>query len=105
MGRRVKRVARGAEFGPHLGEDPKYKKGDWYQMWQTVSDNPYTPAFETPEELARWCATHPWGAEQINPVSYASWLKFIKGPGLAQTFVMDADGMHSGVEYDASNNK
>ena len=98
MGREVKRVAPGADFGPHLEENPKYKKGDWYQMWQTVSDKPYTPAFEAPEELARWCATHPWGAEESNPVSYEAWLKFIKGPGFAPTLVMDANGSRSGVE-------
>jgi hypothetical protein len=95
MGREVKRVKEGAGWMPDL--EYKAKKGDWYQMWQTVSDRPYTPAFKTPEELAQWCADHPWGAEVSNPIPYAAWLKFILGPGWAPSMVMDSSGVRSGV--------
>ena len=54
---------------------------------QTVSDKPYTPAFETPEELARWCADHPWGMEVDEPVSYETWLRFITGLGWAPSMM------------------
>ena len=102
MGRELKRVAPGAEYGSHLDEDPPMAEGEWYQMWQTVSDKPYTPAFETPEELARWCADHPWGMEVDNPVSYETWLRFITGPGWAPSLAGFVGEMTLGVEFRAS---
>lgn len=92
------RVAPGAAWGDHLIESPPIKAGNWYQMWQTVSDKPYTPAFETPEELARWCAAHPWGLENQSPVSYENWLQFIHGAGLAMSAALLDDKIVSGVE-------
>lgn len=71
--------------------------GEGWQMWQTVSDGPYTPVFKTPEELARYCADNPWGAEVASPVSYEQWLSFIKGPGLAPSLVVADGQLVSGV--------
>lgn len=99
MGRELKRVKPGAEWGDHLHKAPRKSKGNWYQMWQTVSDMPYTPAFETAEELARWCADHPWGAERSRPVSYDRWLAFINGPGWAPSLVMTPQGADCGVNH------
>jgi len=101
MGREVMRVREGAPFGM-TGAPIKRTRGKFYQMWQTVSDQPYTPAFKTPEELARWCADHPWGMEVENPVPYESWLKFIKGPGWAPSMMGMAGNVTSGVEYMAN---
>jgi hypothetical protein len=104
MGRELKRVAPGAEWqrkerdAPLMDEDPQFTPGAWFQMWQTVSGKPYTPAFETAEELARWCADHPWGMEVGSPVPYETWLRFIHGPGWAPSMVMDANGIQSGVD-------
>lgn len=72
--------------------------GEGWQMWQTVSDGPYTPVFKTPEELARYCADHPWGAEASNPVSYETWLSFIQKESSAPSFVGTSDGLVSGVQ-------
>lgn len=98
MGRELKHVAPGADYGSHLGEDPPFVPGEWFQMWQTVSDQPYTPAFATAEELARWCADHPWGMERDDPVSYDTWLRFINGPGWAPSGAMVNGRLVSGVE-------
>ena len=104
MGRELKRVAPGAEWQrtgkgfPVMEEDPPYTPGTWYQMWQTVSDKPYTPAFETAEELARWCADHPWGMEVDSPIPYEAWLKFIKGPGWAPSMMGTEGAVTSGVQ-------
>lgn len=93
MGRELKRVAPGADWQrpgmdtPLMDEDPPYAPGTWYQMWQTVSDKPYTPAFESAEELARWCADHPFGTEVNSPVTYEAWLDFINGPGWAISMI------------------
>ena len=87
MGREVKRVAPGSDWqrqergSPILKENPPFIPGAWFQMWQTLSNKPYTPAFETAEELARWCVNHPWGLEVDYPIPYKSWLSFINGHG------------------------
>ena len=100
MGRELHRVIPDAEFGEQMAEGSTPVKGDWWQMWQTVSDKAYTPAFATPEELARWCAEHPWGAEVDNPVSYDRWLAFIIGPGWAPTMTRYAgEGVMTSVEF------
>ena len=104
MRRELKRVAPGADWqrraknAPLLDEDPPFTPGAWFQMWQTVSDQPYTPAFETAEELARWCADNPWGMEVDRPVPYETWLRFINGPGWAPSMVITPEtGPVSGV--------
>ena len=97
MGREVIRVAPKASYGDTFDEDQPIIPGEWWQMWQTVSDRPYTPAFATAEELARWCADHPWGMEVDKPVAYETWLRFIQGPGWAPTAIITAEGVVSGV--------
>lgn len=103
MGRELKRVAPGSDWqrqdGPVLPEDPPFKAGDWFQMWQTVNNKPYTPAFATAEELARWCEDHPWGMEKDNPIPYETWLRFINGPGWAPSMMGMAGNVTSGVEF------
>lgn len=103
MGRELKRVAPGSAWQPQTGplvleENPPFTTGDWFQMWQTVSDKPYTPAFATAEELARWCADHPWGMEKDNPIPYETWLKFTNDPGWAPSMMGTAGAVTSGVE-------
>lgn len=72
--------------------------GEGWQMWQTVSDGPYTPVFKTPEELARHCAENPWGAEVNNPISYETWLTFITENGYAPSMVLSQGTIKSGVQ-------
>jgi len=95
------RVQPGSRWDDGCKEGFKPRKGKWYQMFQTVSDKPYTPAFETAEELACWCADHPWGSEIDSPVPYETWLRFINGPGWAPSMVMVNGRMMSGVEFTA----
>jgi len=73
--------------------------GDWYQVWETTSEgSPISPAFETPEELARWLADNKASAFGSQTASYETWLKFICGPGWAPSAVMENGMMKSGVE-------
>ncbi len=70
--------------------------GEAYQIWETVSEgSPISPAFLTPEELARHMATTRWGADK--GTDYETWLKFINGPGWAPSMISDANGVHDGV--------
>lgn len=57
----------------------KVPTGDWWQIWETVSEgSPITPAFATPEELA----AH-YGKGDIGSATYESTLTWITGDGWA----------------------
>lgn len=56
-------------------------EGDWWQIWETVSEgSPVTPAFGTAEELA----AHVSGDD---PSKYAGTLAWITGPGWAPSMI------------------
>lgn len=58
-------------------------KGDWWQVWETVSEgSPVTPAFATPEDLARHL-----GGENT--------LEWITGPGWAPSGIVTKRGVQS----------
>lgn len=71
--------------------------GDGYQIWETVSEgSPISPVFATPEELAHYMTSHPWGADKGS--SYESWMKFITGPGWAPSLTVTNGVIHSGPD-------
>ena len=71
-------------------------EGSAYQIWETVSEgSPISPAFENPEELARWMTANPRGI--YKDTSYETWLSFITGPGWAPSMVFSSKGFQSGV--------
>lgn len=60
----------------------KPPKGDAWQIWETVSEgSPVTPAFDTPEELAKH-----WAAK--NSGNYENALKWIVGDGWAPSGII-----------------
>jgi hypothetical protein len=71
-------------------------KGKGYQVWETVSEgSPISPVFATPEELAAYMAEHNQGSLKAD---YATWLKFITGPGWAPSMMYDPEhGLRDGV--------
>jgi hypothetical protein len=76
-------------------------EGDWYQMWETVSEgSPMSPPFATPEELAAYMVKHHWKTDE--GTTYEQWLKFINGPGWAPSMVGHYENgkmvLQSGVE-------
>lgn len=71
--------------------------GAGFQMWETVSEgSPISPVFSTAEDLARHMATTKYGAD--DGTSYEQWLKFITGPAWATSMIVDATGVHTGVQ-------
>ena len=64
---------------------------------------PISPAFETPEELARWLADNKASAFGSETATYEQWLSMCK-QGWAPSMVIDGSGLRSGVA-DSSNNK
>ena len=69
-------------------------EGDWYQIWETVTEgSPISPPYEKPEDLAQWMSiSYPTDG------TYLIWLKFINGPGWAPSGVIMGGKMISGVE-------
>jgi hypothetical protein len=78
------------EWGP--GEAP------YLMMYEDTSEGtPLSPAFSTPEELARWLADRGTSSFADNTATYEQWLFVCRG-GFAPSAVLDANGLRSGVE-------
>lgn len=70
-----------------------------FMMYEDTSEGtPISPAFETPEALAKWLADTNASAFASQGASYEGWLRIAKG-GYAPSMVMDCRGAHSGVEF------
>lgn len=102
-------IAEGLADGWLTNTPPNYGIGvmpDWpaeqrthLMMYETTSEGtPISPAFETPEELARWLADNNASAFGSHGASYESWLAVAR-EGWAPSAVMDARGLRSGVEF------
>lgn len=99
MGREIKRVPidfdAPLEAGDGRTEPPD---GEGWQLWQTVSDGPISPVFETAAELIEWMTTPAakWGA--MGPWSREAAAAFVNGPGWAPTLIWSgATGVVDGV--------
>jgi hypothetical protein len=69
------------------------------QMYETTTEGtPISPAFETPEALARWLADNGASAFGTQKASYEAWLATCKY-GHATSMVLDGKDLHSGVGY------
>jgi hypothetical protein len=68
-------------------------------MYEDTSEGtPISPAFETPEELARWLADNNASAFGNSTATYKQWLATCK-VGWAPSMIADSSGLHSGVEF------
>lgn len=69
-------------------------------MYETCSEGtPISPAFATPEELARWLADTGASSFGSMTATYEQWLATCRR-GWAVSAVMDSKGFRSGVEMD-----
>jgi hypothetical protein len=70
-----------------------------YMMYETTSEGtPISPAFETPEEVARWLVDNNASAFADQTATYEAWLRVANG-GFAVSAVYTPDnGLQSGVE-------
>lgn len=69
-----------------------------FMMYEDTSEGtPISPAFATPEELARWLADTGASSFGSMTASYEAWLRVAKG-GFAPSAVIGPDGFQSGVE-------
>jgi hypothetical protein len=69
-----------------------------YMMYEdTTEGTPISPAFSTPEELARWLADNGASAFGDSTASYEGWLRVAKG-GFAPSLIIEGGVMRSGVD-------
>jgi hypothetical protein len=67
-------------------------------MYEDTSEGtPISPAFATPEELARWLADNGASSFGSSTATYEQWLRVCNG-GYAPSLVISSAGMQSGVE-------
>lgn len=91
---------------PHYGMDimPQWPDAErtHLMMYEDTSEGtPISPAFETPEELARWLADNGASAMGSSTASYEQWLAMCR-QGWAPSMVFDRQhGLRSGVEFAA----
>lgn len=68
-------------------------------MYETTSEGtPISPAFETPEQLARWLADTGASAFGNSTASYEAWLSVAQGGYAPSAVYTPATGLISGVE-------
>jgi hypothetical protein len=81
----------------YMPEWPESEKTHLMMYENTSEGTPISPAFATPEELARWLADN--GASSFGGMtaSYEAWLSVAKG-GYAPSLVISGGIMQSGVE-------
>lgn len=79
-------------------------QADHFMMYEEVTEGtPISPAFATPEQLARWLADNKASAFADRTATYGEWLDTIKR-GSAVSAVMVGGSMMSGVEFEAREN-
>ena len=85
--------------------DPEYYMPQWpdserthLMMYEDTSEGtPISPAFETPEELARWLTDNGASAFGDMKGTYEGWLRIAQG-GWAPSMIIANGIMHSGVD-------
>lgn len=88
--------------------DPEYHRPDWpeesrthFMMYEDTSEGtPISPAFETPEQLARWLSDSGASAFADMTATYEQWLATCRG-AWAPSMIMEGGKIKSGVEFSA----
>lgn len=82
------------DYMPNWPEDQRTH----LMMYETTTEGtPISPAFETPEELARWLTDNQASAFGGQTASYEGWLRVARG-GYAPSAVVTDAGVTSGVD-------
>lgn len=79
---------------------PRFRKGTatWFRMYENTSEGtPISPAFATPEELARWLADTGASAFASMTATYEQWLATIMRGSAVSAVFSSATGLVSGV--------
>lgn len=81
---------------------PQWPEGErtHFMMYEDTSEGtPISPAFATPEELARWLADTGASAFADQGASYEGWLRIAQGGSAPSCIISAGTGLLSGVEF------
>lgn len=86
--------------------DPSYYRPDWPEatrthlmMYEATSEGtPISPAFSTPEELARWLVDNRASAFGSDTASYEGWLRIARGGYAPSAVIVGGGPMVNGVD-------
>lgn len=82
------------DYMPNWPEDQRTH----LMMYEDTSEGtPISPAFKTPEELARWLADNGASAFGSSTATYEGWLRVAKG-GWAPSMIFSSAGIQDGVD-------
>lgn len=81
----------------YMPDWPESERTHLMMYEDTTKGTPISPAFETPEELARWLVDNNASANGGQGASYEGWLRVANG-GLAPSMVMIGGVIKSGVD-------
>lgn len=84
----------------YMPDWPEAERTHLMMYEDTTEGTPISPAFEKPEDLARWLADNNASAFGSMTATYEEWLATI-GVGYSIGAVMDSEGWRSGVEENA----
>jgi len=84
--------------GDYMPHWPEAERTHLMMYEDTTEGTPISPAFETPEELARWLVDNNASAFGSSTGTYEGWLSIARG-GWAPSMVVDAAGVHTGVDF------
>lgn len=81
----------------YMPDWPESERTHFMMYEDTTEGTPISPAFATPEELARWLADTGASAFGGMTATYEEWLNMIVGPGWAVSAVISDGEFRSGV--------
>ena len=82
------------EYMPSWGDEERTH----LMMYETVSEGtPLSPAFATPDELARWLVDNKASAFGYDTATYEQWLSLCREGGSVPTMIMTSDGTVEGT--------
>lgn len=84
--------------GDYMPQWPDAERTHLMMYEDTSEGTPISPAFRTPEDLARWLVDNGASAFGSSTGTYEGWLNIARG-GWAPSMVIDSQGVHTGVDF------
>lgn len=85
------------DINDYMPDWPESEKTHFMMYEDTSEGTPISPAFSTPEELARWLVDNKASAFGDLTGTYEGWLRVARG-GFAPSMIISEKGMTSGVD-------
>ena len=94
----VEWCGRAPDKGDYMPEWPESERTHYMMYEDTSEGTPISPAFATPEDLARWLADTGASSFGHSTASYEAWLRVARGSYAPSAVYTPETGLVSGVE-------